>query len=253
MSRSSRIFKHFKSSIVGYLALFMVLSGSAYAAVGTVTSLDIIDGEVRSVDVADNNLTGVDVATNSLTGTDVTDNSLRGTDVANSSLTGADVTDNSITGADVANSTLTGTDVATNTLTGADIAESTLSVRDMGCQSGKVLGFARVKGTAGIPTFYTNASAAIDITNNCASGPVQVRRDGTGRYFVKFVGNPAALALAVSNSDGSGVESIHNDNIVSVAKINSGPDAGSFRVEVQDAGGSNGSDPQDGQFTIMLP
>lgn len=222
MSKSSKIINHIKSSIVGYLALFMVLSGTAYAA-DTVFSTDIVDGEVKSVDVADNGLTGVDVA--------------------NSSLSGADVTDNSLGGADVTN----------NSVTGTDIAESTLSVRDMGCQSGKVQGFARVKGNAGIPIFYTDASAAIDITNNCTGDTVLVRRASTGLYFVRFTGNSASLALAVPNSDGAGVQSIHNDNMVSVAKINSGPDAGSFRVEVEDAGGSNGSDPQDGQFTIMLP
>ena len=244
MSRSRRIIEHVKSSIVGYIALFMVLSGTAYAA-NTVFSADIVDGEVKSVDVANAGLTGVDVANSSLTGFDVADNTVAGADVTNSSLTGVDVSNGSLTGADVAD----------NSLTGTDIAENTLSVRAMGCQSGKVLGFARVKGTAGIPAFYTNALAAIDITNNCSGGTVQVRRASTGLYFVRFVGNPAALALAVSNSDGSGVNSIHNDNIVSVAKVNSGPDAGSFRVEVEDVGltASGGSDPQDGQFTIMLP
>jgi hypothetical protein len=254
MSRSRKIVEHVKSSIVGYIALFIVLSGTAYAA-NTVFSTDIVDGEVKSVDVANNGLTGVDIANNSLAGVDVTDSSLAGADVANSSLTGVDLADNSVAGADVANSSLTGADIADNSLTGADIAENTLSVRAMGCQSGKVLGFARIKGTAGIPTFYTNATAAIDITNNCSGGSVLVRRASTGLYFVRFVGNSAALALAVSNSDGSGVNSIHNDNIVSVAKINSGPDAGSFRVEVEDvsATASGGSDPQDGQFTIMLP
>jgi hypothetical protein len=282
MSRSSRIVKHFKSSIVGYIALFMVLSGTAYAA-NTVFSADIVDGEVKSVDVADNGLTSVDVATNSLTGadvtdnslsgtevtdnslsgtdvtnnsltgTDVTDNSLTGTDVTNNSLTGADVTNNSLSGADVTDNSLAGADVTNNSLTGADIAESTLSVRDMGCQSGKVLGFARVKGTADIPTTYVDESAFIDIKNNCTGGRVEVRKESTGRYFVRFVGNTAALALAVSNSDGSGPNSQHNDNMVSVAKINSGTDAGSFRVEVEDAGGSNGSNPANGQFTIMLP
>ena len=82
---------------------------------------------------------------------------------------------------------------------------------------------------------------------------METPRNVTRRRPVRVPAILAALALAVSNSDGSGVQSIHNDNFVSVAKINSGADAGSFRVEVEDAGGSNGSDPQDGQFTIMLP
>ena len=35
--------------------------------------------------------------------------------------------------------------------------------------------------------------------------------------------------------------------------MNSGPDAGAFRVEIEDVGDhSSGSDPEDGQFTIVL-
>jgi hypothetical protein len=45
-----------------------------------------------------------------------------------------------------------------------------------------------------------------------------------------------------------------NDNIVSVGRVFSGPDAAAFRVEVEDVDGvaSNGSDATDGWFTIVL-
>ena len=195
MSKSGRIIEHFKRSIVGYLALFLVLSGGTAYAANTVFSADIVDGEVKSVDLANNGVTGTDVA------------------------------------------------------------EATLSVRDIGCQGGLVQGFARVKGLAGIGQVYTSDPGAIDIARNCAggTGTVQVRRASTGLYFVRFEGNSTQLALAVSNSDGRGTQSALNDDIVSVAKINSGPDAGAFRVEIEDVGDhSSGSDPEDGQFTIVL-
>jgi hypothetical protein len=260
MSRSRRIIKFLKGNVIACLALFVALSGTAYAG-NTIFSADIVDGEVKSVDIGDGEVQSIDVANNNLGGSDVADGSLTGSDVATNSLTGtditglggADVTNESLTGADVTG--LTGSDVAANSLTGSDIDESSLSMQALGCQTGKILGFARVKGTAGIPTFYTNAGAAVDITNNCSGGTVEVRRAGPGLYFVRFVGNPAALALAVSNSDGTGTNSVHDDNIVSVAKVSSGSDAGAFRVEVEDVDpdSSDGTDPQDGQFTIMLP
>jgi hypothetical protein len=265
MSRSSRSIKYIKSGIVGFIALFMALSGTAYAQ-NTVRSEDIVNGEVKSVDVqnnglggidvTNNSLTGLDVADNSLTGLDVNNNSLTGLDVSNNSLTGLDVSNNSLTGLDVSDNSLTGADISNNSLTGADIAENTLSVRDMGCQSGKVLGFARIKGTAPIPNVYTTSSTAIDITNNCAGGRVEVRRASTGVYFVRFVGNPAALALAVPNQDGaSSAFSGDTDNVVTVGKINSGPDAGAFRVDVTDLPGPGASTGgrQNGQFTMTLP
>jgi len=145
-------------------------------------------------------------------------------------------------------------DVAADGLAGADIAESTLSVPSMGCQTGKIRGYARVKGSDSLPQTYDTLTSNIDRTNNCSNAPVQVRRESTGLYYVRFVLNSSTLATVVSNSDDQGVNSTRNDNIVSVARIATGADAGAFRVEVEDVGDEHdgGSDPQDGWFTIVL-
>jgi FlaG/FlaF family flagellin (archaellin) len=124
------------------------------------------------------------------------------------------------------------------------------------CESGAVLGFARVKGGASTPAFYTSNSAVIDITRNCTGGSVQVRRSAPGVYFVRFVNDPASLALVSVNQDGASTQfSGDSDNVVSVGKITSGSDAGSFRVDVQDLdpAAPDGHKPQDGKFTIMIP
>jgi hypothetical protein len=124
----------------------------------------------------------------------------------------------------------------------------------MGCQHGKILGFARVKGLAAIPFVYTSSSSYIDKTNNCATGSVQVRKARTGLYFVRFNGNPAELAVTAPNADSFPPDSVNNDNVITVSKITSGADIGAFRVEVQDVCGdcSGGTDTQDAQFTIAL-
>ena len=156
-----------------------------------------------------------------------------------------------LTGTDVLNSSLTGLDIAPDSLTGADVTESTLSVAGMGCQSGKVLGFARVKGAAGMPASYTNSSTWSDTRNNCAGGTIVVRRSAKGVFFVRFEGLNARLALAISNSDGFGVQSTASDNVLSVNRITGGSDIGAFRVEVEDIN-SGGSDPEDNWFTIVV-
>jgi hypothetical protein len=259
MSRQSRTTRFIGSSAIATAALVMAFGGSAYAA-NTVSSADIIDGTVRSVDVLDNGLTGTDIAGltgadvsfNSLTGADVT--ALTGADVTNGTLGGADVADGSITGTDV--SGLTGADVNANSLTGSDIDESTLSVASMGCQTGLVRGSARIKGTAGIPTSYVDEAVFIDTKSNCSGGRVEVRRASTGVYFVRFVSNPAALAVGTPNQDGASTElSGDADNVLTVGKITSGSDAGAFRVDVADlpGPGPTAGGRQDGQFTLMLP
>lgn len=170
--------------------------------------------------------------------------------IAPDAVGGGEVAFGSLSGSDVASSSLTGSDVAFNSLTGSDIAESTLDVQAMGCQIGLVQGFARVKGASNMPSTYTNSSTAVDTKTNCTGGTVEVRRSAEGVYFVRFAGLGSRLALAISNSDGFGVQSSASDNVVSVNKITGGSDVGAFRVEVEDINGS-GSDPEDNWFTIM--
>jgi hypothetical protein len=134
---------------------------------------------------------------------------------------------------------------------GGDGARSSRLAAQVGCNVGEIRGFARVHGNNGIPQFYTSEAAAIDRVRNCSGGAVQVRRDGTGLYFVRFVSNTSTLAVTTSNGDGEAVNGIHDDNVVSVSRITSGSDAGSFRIEVEDVN-ANGTSPQDAQFTIML-
>jgi len=239
-----RILGHVRSNVVAYVALFFALSGSAYAAGGLLVYSDnIVDGQVFSADVADNDLTGVDVA--------------------NGTLSGFDVADGSLSGDDVTNGTLTGFDVADNTLTGTDIAENTLSIGAMGCQSGKVLGFARVKGIAlnhDYVTTWTSDPRYIDITNNCAGGEVRVRSFEPGWYAVKFVDNPAALAVVTNNDDAGCCKS--SNNILTVRKQYDADGSGYFLVEANGVCGpqsysqackTSATDPRTGDFTILLP
>jgi hypothetical protein len=83
-----------------------------------------------------------------------------------------------------------------------------------------------------------------------------VRRSAPGVYFVRFVDNPANLALVVGNQDGaSSTTSGDTDNLVTVGKVTSGSDAGSFRVDIQDIDATTGAGhrAQDGKFTILTP
>jgi hypothetical protein len=64
---TSRIAQHLRSNIVGYIALFFAMTGTALAlGTNTVKSKHIVDGQVKSADVQDNGLTGVDIDETSL-------------------------------------------------------------------------------------------------------------------------------------------------------------------------------------------
>lgn len=74
---SSKFRDHIRSNVVGYAALFVALSGTAYAVDGPldgqnrVGSADIINNDVASVDLADETLTGDDIKNASLNGGEI--------------------------------------------------------------------------------------------------------------------------------------------------------------------------------------
>jgi len=140
----------------------------------------------------------------------------------------------------------------TTTTTNADTDGAAIAA--LGCEGGAIHGFARVKGNvSGFPTIYSTSSTYVDVSYNCTGGAISVRRASTGVYFVRFAGDPSKLAITTNNTDGFGLESAFNDDVLSAAHVTDSDGGASFRVEVQDVCGcSAGADPQNGRFTIML-
>lgn len=76
----STIGRHLAGNAIGYLALVVATSGTAYAA-ATIGSPEVIDGSLRSVDISDETtlnggLSGIDIRTNTLTGADIQEGTL---------------------------------------------------------------------------------------------------------------------------------------------------------------------------------
>ena len=154
----STISNHLRSNIVGYVALFFVLTGgTAYALDGsnTVFSDDIVDGEVHNVDLGANSVgttkindggvghsdiaadavTGDKVQDSTLTGADLADRSIGGQKISLSTLTGANVSDGSLFSADVANDSLTSSDVATHAIGSSELDPAAFEPSDIAPKS----------------------------------------------------------------------------------------------------------------------
>jgi len=79
---AGRISEHLRSNLVGYLALFVALSGTAYAA-ATVDSGNVVNDSLKSADLKNEKaVRSADVKADSLKGTDVDEASLEGVDAA---------------------------------------------------------------------------------------------------------------------------------------------------------------------------
>ncbi|HKP89112.1 MAG TPA: hypothetical protein VJT75_03975 [Thermoleophilaceae bacterium] len=113
------------ATVVAYLALFVALGGTTYAA-ATIGASDIKDnavhtnhiknGEVKNADLGSNSVGNGKLAPGSVTADKVKDETLSGGDIKNFSLGAADVAPNAIVGGHVIDDSLKGADVDESSL-----------------------------------------------------------------------------------------------------------------------------------------
>jgi hypothetical protein len=107
-----KIRDHIRSNVVGYVAVFLALSGTAYAVDGplagqnTVGSADIINGEV----------TNNDLGADSVASGKIQDRQVKNADLSIAASSSNTIADGGIQGIDVMNETLTGDDVQESSL-----------------------------------------------------------------------------------------------------------------------------------------
>lgn len=144
---SARIRQHIRSNVVGYISLFVALSGTAYAVDGPlpgqdqVGSADIIDGEVKNNDLSANSVATGKIGDGQVQSSDlaagvISDdvlNPVKGsTKIAADAVQADELSDSSVFGSEVAPNALTGDDIATNTITGLEVADQSLGQVDLG-------------------------------------------------------------------------------------------------------------------------
>ena len=168
--------------VVAVVALIMALGGTAYAG-------GLVPGKntVGTKQLKKNAVTTVKIKNGAVTGSKL---NLTGVTVPNANHAN---TADSATNASHA----TAADSATNAgnasaLGGVPAAGYTQS----SCNSltGAIKGFAHIDDPAVSTT--TLSTAGVEAPYNCSGGSVEARRFSTGKYEVKFVGSPVAIAMA---------------------------------------------------------
>jgi hypothetical protein len=107
-----RISEHICSNVVGYVALFVALSGTAYAVDGPlpgqnqVGSTDIIDNDVYSADVRNDSLSGgglgaVDLASSSVGATEIATSAVGGSEIASSAVNSSEIANSAVNAAEI--------------------------------------------------------------------------------------------------------------------------------------------------------
>jgi hypothetical protein len=106
---------HIRSNVIGYVALFVALSGTAYAThpggANTISSGDIINDEVKTQDIATGHVLSQDIATGEVLSEDIGNSQVALNDLATNSVSSGKIVDGGILGADIQNNNITGTQV----------------------------------------------------------------------------------------------------------------------------------------------
>jgi hypothetical protein len=211
---------YFRRNVVGFLALFVALGGTAYA-VNTVGSSDIIDGQVKSVDVGDAEIKSADVKDESLTTFDV------------STFLGVDVVDGTLTSADIQNFSLGNGDFLTGSVDSRVLTDNSVGVSDIGSQqvaSDEVLNNSLLSSdissqAVGSDEVTDNSLTGTDINESALNMPptttagfttvgVTGLQDAFTKVASKFLAAGSYAVTATANTETQGI--INNGGITDV-------------------------------------
>lgn len=129
MTRKNRSFRPSPALVISCLALFLALTGSAFAvgiAKNSVRSAQIVDGTVRTVDLRDNAVNAQKIAPDSVGSEEIAENAVSSPEVAPDSLTNQDLGDASVTSSEVADQSLTANDLGPNSVASSELAGVTV-------------------------------------------------------------------------------------------------------------------------------
>jgi len=186
---SKRIRNHIRGNVVGYVALFFAISGTALAA-NTISSTDIINGEVKTPDLDSAAVTGTKIASNSVNSPKILDGGVKSADIDTGQVKTAEILDNDVTSSDVQNEGLTSADLATDSVNATEVADNSID-------AGEIVDFGLTNQDIGVEFAQINA----DGTVANSSGGVTGVHIGAGTYEVDFGHTISGCAYTVTQGE----------------------------------------------------
>jgi hypothetical protein len=129
MTSKTRSYRPSPALVISCVALFLALTGSAFAvgiAKNSVRSAQIVDGTVRTLDLRDNSVNAPKIAANAVGSEEIAENAVESPEVAQDSLTNQDLGTASVTSSEVADQSLTAGDLGPNSVAASELGTVTV-------------------------------------------------------------------------------------------------------------------------------
>ena len=141
---------HLRSNVVGYLALFVALSGTAVAlpATDTVFGDDIVDGQIESIDISDSDgvrsadvrdddkngggLAAIDLARDSVGGSEIATDGVGSPEIATDAVRGPEIATDGVGSPEIELDAVRAPEIATDGVGRAEIAEDAVGASEIG-------------------------------------------------------------------------------------------------------------------------
>jgi hypothetical protein len=180
MTSKTRSFRPSPALVISCLALFMALTGSAFAvgiAKNTVRSPQIVDGTIRTTDLRDNSVAAGKIAPDAVDTTEIAENGVDSSDVAPESLTSADLGPASVASSEVADQSLTTNDLGPDSVGSSELQAGSVRAAELGT----------IIAVSNSTTINTGANASVSV--DCPAGTVVISGGNTaGDYRVALTG-----------------------------------------------------------------
>jgi hypothetical protein len=122
MTRRIRSFRPSPSIVISCLALFMALTGTAFAlGKNTVRSPQIVDGTVRAIDLADNSVTSPKIAPEAVSTQKLAADSVDSTKIAENAVGTSEVAPETLSQLDLANDSVGSTELQTSAVRASEL------------------------------------------------------------------------------------------------------------------------------------
>ena len=184
MTSKTRSFRPSPATIISCLALFLALTGSAFAvgiAKNSVRSPQIVDGTVRTVDVRDNAVKAPKIAPDAVGAEEIAENAVESPEVAQDSLTAGDLGAASVTSSEIADGSATSADVANQSLTSDDLGPNSVGSSELQTGAVRASELGTIIQVSNSETIKPNANATAEV--GCPAGTTVISGGGLSGFY----------------------------------------------------------------------